>query len=161
MSFDYTYTFLSSSSKETPSLVEAIKNTQKEGPYSIFDMNIEMLEEFLNEFHLDRTLGSHFLLMAKHEDDVIGYVASAMMDNHFMFANDKVAQIVTWWVHEDHRANGVGGELMKGVEMWAKEMGATRIMAGHYANKTGRQVKKMYEGNGYSLIEYTYLKEIK
>lgn len=159
----YNYTFLSSLSteQELESLVVAIQDTQKEGPYSIFHMNVDMLQQFLTGFYLDHNQGSQFLLMAKDGDKIIGYVAAAMMNKHFMFADDGVAQIVTWWVHEDHRANGVGGELMKGVEMWAKEMGAKHIMAGHYANKTGKQVKKMYEGNGYSLIEYTYLKEIK
>ena len=75
----------------------------------------------------------------------------------FPFGDDFVATELAWWVEPEHRKTGVGWELLKIFEMWAKKVGC------RYVTMIGldKDIDKFYKKAGYKAVERTYMKELK
>ena len=76
---------------------------------------------------------------------------------HFFNKGKIIATELFWWVDEGHRGAGIGIQLLKGVESWAKGMGAGRLsmVTMHQADVSG-----LYEKQGFELFESTYIKDL-
>lgn len=96
-----------------------------------------------------------FVLLAKEENSIIGLHWLKMIDKF----GKPCAYIESLWVHEDHRKSGIGSELKRQGEEWAKSQGAKVITTSvHYANK------KMIEFNlnkGFEALQVEMIKSLK
>jgi GNAT superfamily N-acetyltransferase len=86
-----------------------------------------------------------------------GAMAGALIYPHFFNQGRKIAQELFWWVSEPYRGNGVAMQLLRGLEDWAKNNGASAL---HMVamNELGN-VGQIYERRGYKPLEQTYMKE--
>ncbi len=71
------------------------------------------------------------MLLAKTpEGEIIGMHWVALSEKH----EEKVAHIHSLWVSEEHREQGIGKELKRLGERWAKQNGATMMITGVFHN---------------------------
>lgn len=86
----------------------------------------------------------------------IGFIAGGVAHS---FYNKMVKQAVEfgWWVHPAYRNGGVGHDLHKTYEEWAKSRGASVISMMHMG---APEVGRMYEKMGYSLRELSYTRKV-
>lgn len=67
---------------------------------------------------------------------------------------------IAWWVNPDHRGGGNGIELLKYMEMLAKEQGVKYWSMVSMQSSMPEQVNALYEKMGYKLSEMVYTKVI-
>lgn len=87
--------------------------------------------------------------------DDVGFIAGALQE--FRFGPQMIAAEVGWWIDPNMRSKGIGGLLLEAFENWAKEVGADYVTMVGLGNK---EVEDFYIKQGYSLAEYTYMKEV-
>lgn len=156
----YNYS-LFSSTDDINEIVETIKELQKDGSYKDFEIDENLLVDYLDNFKIDNSNGEDFILLAKNDNKIVGFLAGTLLHGHYMFNKTKVGQCVVWWVHRDHRKTEISKELMSGFEEWGKTMKCKYLMAGHYDNEYTKPMQKMYTKQGYTPLEYSYIKEMK
>lgn len=85
----------------------------------------------------------------------VGFLAG--MASPFPFGPHLIASEVAWWINEDSRGTGAGGELVDAFEYWAKNFaGCTMITLTSLDDSVG----KFYEKKGYKLHERAYMKQL-
>ena len=89
------------------------------------------------------------IILKPTEGFVVGMVTP------FIFGNAPLATEIAWWVEPDKRGSGVGAELHKALEYWAKNIANCKFMSMASLDKT---VEKYYKKNGYKLYERAYMK---
>lgn len=73
--------------------------------------------------------------------------------------NSKLTATELWWyVDQDARNAGIGGQLMDALESWAVDAGAFRLSMMTIVG-IAPGVEKMYTNRGYKERERTFLKE--
>lgn len=89
-------------------------------------------------------------------NSTVGFVAGGVAPS---FYNKGVKQAVEfgWWVHPHWRNCGIGHDLHRTYEEWAKSKGADVITMMHMGTP---EVGKMYEKMGYSLRELSYARKV-
>lgn len=82
-----------------------------------------------------------------------GFIAG--MSTQFPFGPHSLATEIAWWVNPEDRKSGLGLQLLKAFEYWAKEKaGCTMIsMVG-----LDEGLDKLYTKQGYKLYEHAYMK---
>lgn len=157
---DITYHFYTTHD-DINDVIGVIKELQQDGPYKDFSLNEDQLAQYISFLAIDANDGKGFIVAAKDDDKFVGFMAACELQAHYMFSNNKVAQAIVWWVHKDYRSKDIGKNLQEIVDTWAKDRGLKYLIGGHYEDENASALKKMYKKNGYKLMEYSYLKEIK
>ncbi|MDB5171918.1 MAG: GCN5-related N-acetyltransferase [Phycisphaerales bacterium] len=85
--------------------------------------------------------GDALLLVAESEGSALGYLLG--FDHYTFFANGRVAWVEEIMVREDHRREGIGGQLMGRFEEWARSHRAK------FAALATRRADQFYQALGY------------
>lgn len=105
-----------------------------------------------------RAIVESLVKMNKKEGTILicegGFLAA--MTNPFMFGLDYIATEIAWWVDEDKRQTGLGTDLLRAFEEWAKHIGCKYATMISLDDKLGN----LYERMGYKLYERAYMKEL-
>ena len=120
--------------------------------YKVTDERILFWVDYLKNI---LTKEKSFVLLAKEGASVVGL--------HWLKMTEKFgkpcAYIESLWVHNDQRKSGIGSELKRQGEEWAKAQGATVITTSvHYTNK------KMIDFNlkkGFEALQVEMIKSLK
>lgn len=120
--------------------------------YKVTDARVLFWVDYLKNI---LTTEKSFVLLAKDGSSVVGL--------HWLKMTEKFgkpcAYIESLWVHDDHRKSGVGSELKRQGEEWARSQGAKVITTSvHYTNK------KMIEFNlnkGFEALQVEMIKPLK
>jgi GNAT superfamily N-acetyltransferase len=73
-----------------------------------------------------------------------------------LFSSKNTATEVGFWVDVDSRGKDIGIELLQAWEDWAKSLACKYSIL----TSVDPVVNKFYEKNGYTLKEYTYIKDL-
>ncbi len=141
-------------------LANGVKVALKDSPYTDIEPDMDALKALIMRFCVDKSNGDRFAIVAVADDVIVGMIAGAVLDDHFIFSNHKAGQELLWWVHEDYRKSGVSEELLKALDQWAKVKGLKHMFSSHYHNKYTTKMKAMYKTLGYKPVEYSYWKEL-
>lgn len=109
-------------------------------------------QEAISDLIIDLVQGDptkKIIIIKPSEGFVIGMVVP------FIFGSIPLATEIAWWVEPDKRGSGVGAELHKALEYWAKNVAGCKYMSMASLDKT---VEKYYKKNGYKLYERAYMK---
>lgn len=88
--------------------------------------------------------------VAEVDDTVVGFVSAAISDeSHSLLLPVRYARVGSVSVAEAYRGRGVGRELMKLVEQWAREKGAADIRLNVWA--FNQSALNLYQELGYEL----------
>lgn len=71
-----------------------------------------------------------------------------------------IATEMMWYVLPEYQKGGVGVELIKNYEGWAKEQNCGLVSLAHYNDILGERISTVYEKLGYNKIETTYIKKL-
>jgi len=110
--------------------------------------NPEVISAFIKDI-INGDPAQKIILMRPTEGFVAGMVTP------FIFGSDPLATEIAWWVEPDKRSSGIGAELHKALEYWAKNVANCKFMSMASLDKT---VEKYYKKNGYKLYERAYMK---
>jgi len=88
-----------------------------------------------------------------------GAMAIAVAYPLFMNSSIKVVQELAWWVDVEKRSGGIGRALLNGIQDWAINIGANRIMM-IALESSPDHVDRFYRINGFKPMEKTYFKEL-
>lgn len=142
-------------------IIEVIHELQQDGPYKVFDIDDDLLVNYVTHLQVDKNAGAGFIVTARDNDKIVGFLAATELTDHYMFHKQRVGQAIVWWVHKDYRKKyDIAKNLQDGFEAWAKQRGLKYLMGGHYEDENASLLQKMYKKRGYKQIEYSYLKEI-
>lgn len=85
----------------------------------------------------------------------VGFLAG--QSSPFAFGPHLLASEIAWWINEDQRRTGAGGELIEAFEYWAKNVARCSIIT---LTGLDDDIGKFYEKKGYKLYERAYMKEL-
>ncbi len=95
--------------------------------------------------------------MAKGEK-VVGLLGGILAPD--MNDGELMAMETFWYVHPDHRNSIESVRLLMTFEIWAREMGAKRVMMAHLLSSMPEKLAAYYERRGYRPLEINYIKEL-
>lgn len=90
----------------------------------------------------------------ERDGELIGMLGCMIFDHPV--SGEKIASEVFWWVEPESR--GVGFDLLRQFEKWAKAKGAAKMQMGAPAGTT---VGKFYERLGFLEVETLYQRDVK
>lgn len=93
------------------------------------------------------------ILISESAGSIVGMLGIQVADHPM--SGEKTAAELFWYVLPEHR-NGVGRELMKAAEAWARSRGAAKLQM----TAPDQRVAKVYERRGFAHVESTYQKEL-
>lgn len=100
--------------------------------------------------------------LMEHPDGVLlfddGAMAGALAYPLFLNHNIKVAQELFWWVDPEQRGNGLGTDLLEGLETWAQSVGADQLVMLSMHTSSPNFIDNVYLANGYKPFERTFIK---
>jgi ribosomal-protein-alanine N-acetyltransferase len=117
---------------DIPALIDIEREIYPESPWSA----VQFREELAG---VPRT---HRYIVAYKDSEIIGYGGIALVGD--------VADIHTLTVISKYRQRGIGSELLKQLESWAKERSVTAFML--EMREGNSQAQSLYEKNGYQII---------
>lgn len=145
---------ISYATEETlPAAIEMAKSFFKESPYA----SVVALDEFKLE-ELVRGLFNNpscMVLLAHLNGTPAGMLLAQISET--IFSRLKASSEIAWWVHPDHRGQGISTKLLDGYEYWAEQMGANFISM---ASLNTENVDIILTNRGYSATEVAYVKVI-
>lgn len=119
------------------------------------DAQIELLIQVYLE-HPDPT--SRGLFVAMDGNKLIGLLAGVISSS---LIGKKQANELMWYVLEPYRKSGVGIELKKMYEDWAREQDVKLVAMSRYENNFAESLDKLLVQDEYKKVEVTYVKELK
>jgi|TARA_Y100000310_G_scaffold341897_1_gene442761 ribosomal protein S18 acetylase RimI-like enzyme len=104
-------------------------------------------------------LDTHNIFVCYEGDTLLGaiggYVINQTYSDHPLYGVEDF-----WFVKKQYRSkHGIGGKLYKMLEAWFKQIGADKIQMMHYPYAP--KLKDFYEGQGFKILETTYIKSLK
>jgi GNAT superfamily N-acetyltransferase len=103
-----------------------------------FKPNRELFEDCLRQLVSD---GSAWLSVAEYDKKVVGYCLG--FDHYAFYANGRVSWVEEIMVDSNIRKKGIGAQLMKAFEEWARSRGSKLI------GVATRRVEPFYSALGY------------
>lgn len=117
------------------------------------------ISDLFEEKHLEKLIYS--LLQGDQSQRIIilepGKGMLAGMSAPFPFGPFLLATEIAWWVEPEARSSGLGVELLRAFEYWAKEKANCRLV--HMVSMDSK-VGKLLEKQGYEAKEYAYMKKL-
>lgn len=139
--------------EDIPAVVEMAKSFFKESPYaSVVALDAFKLEEVVRGLFNNP---SCMVLLGLSSGTPVGMLLAQVSET--IFSRHKIASEIAWWVHPDHRGNGISTKLLDGYEYWAEQMGANFISM---ASLNTKNVDIILTNRGYSATEVAYAKVI-
>ena len=123
-----------------------------------------LASDLATSFKVDRNVFEHsyltciaeehsLVLVAEKNDEIIGYLLG--YDHLGFFSNGRITGVEELFVKPEYRANGIGKLLMEHAEEWARERGASLIIA------ITRRASLFYKQIGYEESASYFLKILK
>ena len=97
------------------------------------------------------------LIVAEENGEHFGGVG-AIKGPLFINTSVSIAMERFWWVKPEHRASGIGRDLLKALEAAAKEQGCARVLMIALHNDELPFVDGFYKKFGYAPMEHFYAK---
>lgn len=124
--------------------------------YSDKEYDADKINDLIHELLHDPT--NRVIILGLLEGQPVAQLAATVQP--ILFNHSRIATEVLWWVDEDHRQSGVGGQLIEAFEYWATKIAkADYIQLCSLNGDNVDMVGKYYEKIGYKLIEKAYLKQ--
>lgn len=111
---------------------------------------------FANSWHSFIDSGSGVIFHLSLYGEIVGAIGGLIYPDPN--DGDLVASEFFWYVEKGHRGHGL--ELLYKFEDWAKSSGAKRIIMVHLSSLMPEAIKKIYQRNGYSELETSYIKSL-
>lgn len=92
------------------------------------------------------------------EDQIVGM--AGVVHNYFFEQNGKYVRLVAFVISHSNRKKGLGKLLLKYVERWAKNSGATSIFLNCGNRDERKQAHKFYQKSGYQIKSSGYSKKL-
>lgn len=128
-------------------------NFFKESPYaSVVALDAIKLEEVVRGLFNNP---SCVILLGLSEGIPVGMLVAQVSET--LFSRHKIASEIAWWVHPDHRGNGISTKLLDGYEYWAEQIGANFISM---ASLNTNRADIILANRGYMATEVAYSKVI-
>lgn len=99
------------------------------------------------------------ILIAEHAGEIVGALGYSWHPDCYTGA--KVIHEQFLWVYPEHRASGVGRELIAAFEAQAKKLGAGWAFLCNLVGLAGEKMDAFYTRNGYQQMERVYWKNMK
>lgn len=133
-------------------LIEMGRKFYADLPYSDIPYNEESAVRWLNFMRKDGVL-----LVAESGGLVVGMAGGVF--SQFIFNDEyKVGAELMFWVEPLFRAEGLGNDLIQGLELAAQNAGCVRWSMIAVCDGSQARVGKFYERKGYAVTEHTYTK---
>ncbi len=94
------------------------------------------------------------LFVAEVDGRVVGMIGGHVFDHPML--NARFVSEAAWWVDPPHRTGRVGVALLKRLEEWAAQIGATHITMVSPSARVG----EFYERLGYVLVESAFVRRV-
>lgn len=138
---------------DIPAVIEMAINFFKESPYaSVVALDAIKLEEVVRGLFNNP---SCVILLGLSEGIPVGMLVAQVSET--LFSRHKIASEIAWWVHPDHRGNGISTKLLDGYEYWAEQIGANFISM---ASLNTNRADIILANRGYMATEVAYSKVI-
>ncbi len=135
---------------DLPRIVELGSASLVDGPYAgiIKDVPVQALK------FAKQVLEKGQILLGEHGGAVVGLIGFIFARHHF--SDQPYAAELMWYVEPEHRAGGMGLQLLWAAEKAAKRMGAEDMLF----TAPNDDVAAIYKRFGYSRLEVTYRKDL-
>lgn len=140
--------------KDLDRVLDLLRGFHKASNYR-WPLNEEGLMEFLKTTLELEPLG---LFVAENDGVIIGALAASLTPLWFSW-NILGAQEIFWWVDPKKRGKGVGKELFKFFERWAKDKDVDHIISSAIGSSPDH-LGPFYEGLGFSKMQSNWVKEL-
>lgn len=90
--------------------------------------------------------------------EVVGFFLGIIGDQ--WFTPQKEMSEIMFWVRKDYRSTSLARDLIKAMEVWAKEQGAVKLFIAAGSGYETARVEKFYNRLGYKTTALTTCKEI-
>lgn len=124
-------------------------------PYADLPISDQRIIDCLSEALQSDDYG---VFIAEEGNESVGFVVGMLTKT--LFSESKVAGELAWWVKPESRSSGIGIELLKAYEQWAKEAGAKLVSVSLLENDDLHIIDKIYTKAGYTPVERSYIKEL-
>jgi len=100
------------------------------------------------------------LLLLEDEGKIIGCLGGNLFPHWFNY-DTLIFNEMIWYVLPEYRRGGGGVRLIRAMEKECKDRGVDKMVLGHTYALMPDDLRKLFEGLGYRIIESHYIKDIK
>jgi RimJ/RimL family protein N-acetyltransferase len=145
--------------EDIPDIFRMCLSFKEASPYSFLPTSDSRIRQTIYDL-IEGDRSRRIVLLAVQDRQNVGMVAG--IANEFLFSDDLVAGEIVWWLDKDFRRGTTHGrDLHTAFEYWAKNVAkATAVSMALLENKDAPKIAKLYERNGYSLLERAFLKKM-
>jgi GNAT superfamily N-acetyltransferase len=97
------------------------------------------------------------VLVALLDGEVVGHLVGTFAEPSDMWTVSR-AELMSMYVRENLRGQGVGGKLVDAFAEWAKERGAARLQVSAYAANEG--ALRLYQSRGFAPLSITLTNDL-
>jgi len=91
-------------------------------------------------------------------EEVVGM--AGVTQNYFYEQNGKYVRVLAFVINHSYTRKGIGKLLLKAVENWAIEIGATSVLLNCGNREERNEAHKFYQDRGYQIKSYGYFKKL-
>lgn len=133
-----------------------IEDALKQSSWGNGDIDAKQIKLLIQLYLVNPDPETRGLFVAMDGPLYVGLLAAIINGNTLV----KQANELMWNVLEIYRGQGVGSELIKMYEDWAKTKGVRKCTMSHYSNDIGDSLSQLYLKSGYKQTEITYVKDL-
>lgn len=103
------------------------------------------------------------LIVSENKDGAITGTVAGILSPFYMDFDQKTVTENWWWVDPKHRGGPWAKELLEGLEIWGRGLGAERLIMvtiGSSVENMEEGIIKRYRKEGYKYLETHFVKEI-
>jgi GNAT superfamily N-acetyltransferase len=97
--------------------------------------------------------------LAERDGDIIG-ICGALVYPIYFNPQHTIAQELWWWLTPAARGGSAAKKLLRTIEDWAAEKGASALSMIALDNQNGERVGNFYLRSGFAPMERTYVREV-
>jgi GNAT superfamily N-acetyltransferase len=97
--------------------------------------------------------------LAEIDEQVVGICGAVAYPLYFN-PSALVVQELWWWLTPASRGTGVGGQMFKQIQQWAKDKNATALFMIALEDDRAKKMENLYIRAGFKPMERTFIKEV-
>lgn len=135
-------------------LVDFMRNFHALSPYKTIPFDAGKVEKVFNEITTGMLVDG-VILVALKDDEPIGFLAAVAAEP--LFASQKIAMELGWWIEEGHRNSRASILIYRAYEEWARRIKAVAVQSA-YLPGISPELDRFYERSGYTQVETSFMK---